>query len=126
VRLDATVAHLELAGQRLDDAMLHYHQALERSPHYGEARLGLGIALMTLSLRDADPDLVRKRALEALGQFANVDRGDPVYLAAFYDRVLLLTRVGRTREAARLLSREPAIPATGRWAERFRRLRAGL
>jgi hypothetical protein len=126
VRLDATVAHLELAGQRLDDAMLHYRQALERSPHYGEARLGLGIAMVTLSLRDADPDLARKRALEALGQFANVDRVDPVYLAALYDRVLLLTYVGRTREAARLLDREPAIPNTGLWAARFRRLRAGL
>jgi tetratricopeptide (TPR) repeat protein len=123
VRLDVAVAHLELSALRVDDAITRYREALDRSPRYGEARLGLGVALTARSLLDADPDRSRARALEALGQLANVDRQDPVHAAALYDRAVLLARVGRPREAASLLDRELAERPKGAWAERFRRLR---
>ena len=125
-RLLASIAHLELAGLQPDRAVQHYREALDGSPHYGEARLGLGVALTARSLIDPDPERGRVRALEALGQFANVDPADPAYAAALDNRALLLSRVGRTGEGVRLLERELAARPTGPWAERYRRLLAGF
>jgi tetratricopeptide (TPR) repeat protein len=125
-RLMVSIAHLELAGLRTDRAVEHYRETLDRAPHYGEARLGLGVALTARSLVDPDPERGRVRALEALGQFANVDPADPAHAAALYNRALLLTRVGRTGEGVRLLEGELAARPTGPWAERYQRLLAGF
>lgn len=122
VRIDVAIAHLELAARRLDDAIPRYRESLDRFPRYGEARLGLGVALITQGVFDLDPDLGRARAFEALGQFANIDRGDPAYEAALYDRVVVLGRVGRVREASRLLRRELDANPGGAWAARYRQL----
>lgn len=126
VRIDVAIAHLELSAMRVDDAIARYRRALDRSPHYGEARLGLGVALTARSLTDGEPERSRSHALEALGQLANVDRGDPAHPAALYDRALLLVRVGRRREAARLLDRELAAQPVSPWSSRFQRLRVEL
>jgi len=125
-RITVSIAHLELSGLRADRAVQLYREALDQSPHYGEARLGLGIALTARSLVDPDPERGRVRALEALGQFANIDPADPVHAAALYNRALLLSRVGRTREGVQLLERELAARPTGQWAERYQRLLAGF
>jgi tetratricopeptide (TPR) repeat protein len=125
-RITVSIAHLELAGLRTDRAIQHYREALDRSPHYGEARLGLGIALTAGSLVDSDPERGRVRALEALGQFANVDAADPAHAAALYNRALLLSRVGRTAEAIQLLQHELAVRPSGPWAARYQRLLAGF
>jgi tetratricopeptide (TPR) repeat protein len=125
-RVTVAIAHLELAGLRTNRAIAHYRQALDQSPHFGEARLGLGVALTAYSLVDSDPDRGRKHALEALGQFANVDAADPAHGAALYNRALLLSRVGRAGEGVRLLEREVAARPDGAWAERYRRLLAGF
>ena len=123
VRIDVAIAHLELAARRFDDAIPRYRESLDRFPRYGEARLGLGVALIAHSMLDLDPDRSRARAFEALGQFANIDRGDPAYPAALFDRVVVLSRVGRVREASRLLQSELSANPDGPWAERYRRLR---
>ncbi|MFI5370858.1 MAG: tetratricopeptide repeat protein [Candidatus Eisenbacteria bacterium] len=126
-RLAATLTHLELACLRLEKAERDYRVLLDREPHDGETRLGLGIAL---ALRadwagaGAATEPGRLLALEALAQFTNVDRDDPAHWAALYDRAVMLSVVGRRREAgaalATALSEGPPPP----WGDRYRRLAA--
>lgn len=120
VRLDAAVGHVSLAALRIDDAIASYGAALGRERHYGEARLGLGVALATRAWLAPSEDERRELTLEALGQIANVEPADPVYGAALFDRAHLLSQVGRGAEARRLLADELAERPRGPWARRYR------
>lgn len=102
-RLPGALAHLDLAQRRLARAERGYRIAILLAPHYGEARLGLGVALALRAEREADPLAQRSLRLQAVAQFAAVLQGDPVYEHAFHDRVALLFEVGRSAEAERLL-----------------------
>lgn len=126
-RLLATLTHLELACLRLEKAERDYRALLEREPHDGESRLGLGIAL---ALRadwagaGAATEPARTLALEALAQFTNVDRDDPAHWAAVYDRAVMLSVVGRRREAATALADALSEGPPPPWGDRYRRLAA--
>ena len=110
----AALAALDMATHEYARAAAHYRRACELAPHYGEARLGAGVALALTA--DHTPEFWPSRALrlEAVAQFAMVDSVDSEYPLALYDRALVLASVGRTREAgfyaARYLAREPDGP----------------
>ena len=122
VRIDAAVGHVSLAALRIDDAVASYGAALGRERHYGEARLGLGVALATRAWLAPSADERRALTLEAIGQMANVEPADPVYGAALFDRAHLLSEVGRRSEARRLLAAELADRPRSPWARRYRML----
>ena len=122
VRVTAALAHVALAALRFEEAERLYREALDGAPHFGEARLGLGVALASRAAISAEDDRRRALALEAIGQFANVDPADPAYGAALYDRALMLGRVGRRGEAEQALAAELRARPDGAWASRYRRL----
>lgn len=110
----AALAALDMATHDYARAAGRYRRACELAPHYGEARLGAGVALALVA--DNTPEFWPSRALrlQAVAQFAMVDSVDTEYPLALYDRALVLADVGRTREgafyAARYLAREPDGP----------------
>lgn len=123
-RAQAAIAALQLAVHDHVGAAHRYRAACERAPHYGEGRLGLGVALALLADRTPEIWQARQLRLEAIAQFAAVDAVDSLYTDALHDRALLLAEVGRTQEAARfareLLSRE----TSGVGHERMREIAA--
>lgn len=123
-RLAATLTHLELACLRLEKAERDYRGLLEREPHDGETRLGLGIALaMRADWAGAGAATEPGRALvlQALAQFTNVDRDDPAHWAAVYDRAVLLAVVGRGNEVSGVLAHALAEGPPAGWSDRYRR-----
>jgi tetratricopeptide (TPR) repeat protein len=124
-RLAATLTHLELASLRYEKAERDYRALLDTTPHDGESRLGLGIAL-AMRADWAGPGAAteagRALLLQAIAQFANVDRDDPAYWAAVYDRAVLLPVVARGAESRALLAAAIAQGAPEAWAGRYRGL----
>ena len=124
-RLLATLTHLELASLRYEKAERDYRALLETTPHDGESRLGLGIAL---AMRadwtgpGASTETGRALLLQSIAQFANVDRDDPGHWAAVYDRALLLPVVERGDESRAVLAAALAEGPPAAWAERYRGL----
>jgi tetratricopeptide (TPR) repeat protein len=120
-RSRAALGALALVRHDYLTAANRYREACERSPHYGEGRLGWGVALAREAALTSDPWQRRALALRAIAQFAAVDPADPVYLPALYNRTRTLAEVGRHEEArtfaARYLAREPA----GAWADQLRK-----
>jgi tetratricopeptide (TPR) repeat protein len=110
----AALAALDIAVHDYARAAGRYRRACELAPHYGEGRLGAGVAL-ALSAQHT-PELWTSRALrmQAVAQFAMVDSVDDEYLLALYDRALVLAELGRAHESAfyadRFLAREPSGP----------------
>jgi hypothetical protein len=125
VRLAATLTHLELSSLRYERAERDYRALLERSPHDGEIRLGLGIAL---AMRadwagpGASTETGRALLLQSIAQFANVDRDDPAHWAAVYDRAVLLPVVERGVESRAVIAAALAERPPDAWAERYRGL----
>src|SRR5262245_2987649 len=119
-RVRAALGALALARHDYSAAAGHYREACERSPQYGEGRLGWGIALALDADRTRDPWLRRALTLRAIAQFAAVDPATPEYLHALYDRTRLLAEVGRTAEARSLAERYLALEPSGPWADRLR------
>jgi len=113
------LAHAELALRRNGDAESHYRLALEFTPHYGEARLGLGLALAQRAFRTGHPHERRRLQLRALAQFAAVREDDAVAASALYNRAVMSWMTGRRDRARRLaaeyLSADPDSP----WAARL-------
>jgi len=119
-------AHLDLAADRLDQAEHFYRAALALSPRYGEARLGLGVALARRAATEGDERSVRALELQATAQFASVQEDDRFYLPALYDRALMLARVGRAEEARQVARRYAALEPGSAWTTTLlRRLNAG-
>ncbi|MEO5989745.1 MAG: hypothetical protein ABIU54_13135, partial [Candidatus Eisenbacteria bacterium] len=98
-RAQAAIAAMELAVHDHAGAAHRYRAACERAPHYGEGRLGLGVALALLADRTPEMWQARQLRLEAIAQFAAVDPNDSLYHDALYDRALLLAEIGRRAEA---------------------------
>jgi hypothetical protein len=97
-----------------------YRTALDRSPGFGEARLGLGIALARRAWRDPAPLRTRSLELAALAQFIAVPENDPCGLEALYNRAVVLRRVGRDEEARAAAQAYLREDGNGPWAERLR------
>jgi cytochrome c-type biogenesis protein CcmH/NrfG len=114
------LGHCELALRHPARAERCYRLALEFTPHYGEARLGLGMALAqrAASTRDAVPR--RRLQLEATAQFAAVAEADSAFACALYNRAVLLMGVGREREAERLAQSYFALDPSSPWAVQLR------
>lgn len=95
----AARAALDLAAHDYPRALVRYRRACELAPHYGEGRLGAGVALALEADRTAEPWTARSLRLQAVAQFAMVDSLDEEYALALYDRARVLFDVGRNAEA---------------------------
>jgi len=120
-RVRSALGALALVRHDYTAAATHYREACERAPHYGEGRLGWGVALALDADRTRDPWLRRALMLRAIAQFAAVDPSDPEYPHALYDRARLLAEVGRTSEARAIANRYLGLESMGPWADRLRR-----
>lgn len=120
-RFDCLLGHVAQASDRLELAERRYRAALSLTPRYGEARLGLGVALARQAAGEGDRGSARGLRLQAIAQFAAVDEGDPFYLAALFDRALLLLDVGRIDEARRLADRYTELEPGSVWSGVLRR-----
>jgi tetratricopeptide (TPR) repeat protein len=119
-RVRAALGALALVRHDYATAATHYREACERAPHYGEGRLGWGVALALDAERTPDPWQRRELMLRAIAQFAAVDATDPEYLSALYNRAQLLAEVGRRPEASALAQRYLAIDPASAWSARLR------
>jgi tetratricopeptide (TPR) repeat protein len=119
-RVRAALGALALARHDYAAAETNYREACERSPHYGEGRLGWGMALALDATRTSDPWLRRALTLRAIAQFAAVDPTEPEYPHALYDRTHLLAEAGRQAEATELARQYLALDATSPWAAQIR------
>ena len=119
-RFDCLFGHLELAGGALERAAGRYRAALAFAPRYGEARLGLGVALARQATHATNEPEARGLTLQAIAQLAAVEEGDRFHLPALYNRALLLGRVGREPEARRWAARYVELDPGSDWAERLR------
>jgi tetratricopeptide (TPR) repeat protein len=119
-RVRAALGALALAHHDYAAAASHYREACERSPHYGEGRLGWGLALALDAEHQSDPWLRRALTLRAIAQFAAVDPSDPAHPHALFNRAHLLAEVGRTNEAEDLASKYFAQDPTSNWSQRLR------
>jgi hypothetical protein len=115
-RVLAALGALDLVAHDYPRAAVRYRHACELAPHYGEGRLGAGVALALEADRTAETWRSRALRLQAIAQFAMVDSGDVEYAAALYDRVRTLRETDRTREAAFYAARYRAVDDTSRWA----------
>ena len=114
-RFPCLLGHLELAADRLERAERRYRAALLLSPRYGEARLGLGVALARRSQAHGDERTSRALALASIAQFAAVEEDDPFHLMAAFDRVWMLASVGRMAEARALTGRYATLDPGSMW-----------
>ena len=119
-RVRAALGALALARHDYTAAATHYREACERSPHYGEGRLGWGVAMALDATRTSDPWLRRALTLRAIAQFAAVDPSEPEHPHALYDRAHLLIEVGRQAEATDLARQYLALDANSEWAVKLR------
>jgi tetratricopeptide (TPR) repeat protein len=120
-RVGICLAHLDLARRRYPKAEAGYRAALYFGAHAPEAHLGLGV---TLALEaEVESEALRSRALElqAIAQFAAVRPRDGPWLAALYDRAVLLGQVGRGEEARRWAAEYLRLDPASAWAQRLRR-----
>ena len=119
-RVRAALGALALVRHDYASAATRYREACERSPHYGEGRLGWGIALALDAERTTDTWQRRELMLRAIAQFAAVDASEQEYLPALYDRTQLLSEVGRRTEALALAQRYYALDPASAWATQLR------
>jgi len=124
-RVRAALGALALVRHDYASAAVHYREACERSPHYGEGRLGWGVALALDAERTTDPWQRRALTLRAIAQFAAVDASEAEYAAALYNRAHLLVDAGRRREALALARTYLALDSASRWADQLRSDLAG-
>jgi tetratricopeptide (TPR) repeat protein len=120
-RVLAALAALDLAAHDYPRATARYRRACELAPHFGEGRLGAGVALALEADRTADPWQARSLWLQAAAQFAMVDSLDAEYPHALYDRARVLRSLGREPEARFWAARAIALDPAGGWSEALRR-----
>jgi tetratricopeptide (TPR) repeat protein len=116
----AALAALDMVAHDYPRAAARYRRACELAPHYGEGRLGAGVALALEADRTADVWPARALRLQAAAQFSMVDSVDVEYPLALYDRALVLAEVGRADEAAFWAGRYLALDGTSEHAATLR------
>ena len=124
VRLATWLGHLDLARHRYDRAERRYRTAVDLAPADGESRLGLGVTLAMMARTDGDPGRDRAWTLQAIAQFASVPETDSLYLAALYNRIVLLAQVGRNDEARTLAQRYRERDPDSPWSAALLRMLA--
>lgn len=112
----AALAVLDLVRHDYGHAAARYRRACELAPHYGEGRLGAGVALALEADRTPEPWQSRALRLQAIAQLAMVDSVDAEYPYALYDRALVLADAGHVREAAFWSARYRALDDTSHWS----------
>ncbi len=120
-RVLAARAALDLVLHDYSRAVSRYRRACELAPHYGEGRLGAGVALALEAVHTSEPWQARALRLQAVAQFAMVDSLDQEYTAALYDRAHVLRDVGREVEARFWARRAVAADPTSKWSAELRR-----
>ena len=112
----AALAALDLVRHDYGHAAGRYRRACELAPHYGEGRLGAGVALALEA--DRTPEAWQSRALrlQAIAQFAMVDSLDAEYPMALYDRARVLADAGNAPEAAFWTARYRTLDDTSAWS----------
>lgn len=120
-RLEICTAHLALARRLYARAEAGYRSALYFGDHFPDAHLGLGVTLALEAQIEGNVSLARALQLQAIAQFAAVSPRDPPWLAALYDRAVLLEQVGRGDEARRWAREYLGQDGGSAWAERLRR-----
>lgn len=118
----AARAALDVVTHDYRHAATHYRHACELAPHYGEGRLGAGVALALEADRTSAPWQSRALRLEAIAEWTVVDSVDAEYLPALYDRTVLLREIGRTAEMHASRDRYLARDSTSAWAAALRGL----
>lgn len=119
-RARAALGALALVRHDYAVAAARYREACERAPHYSEGRLGWGVALALDAERTSEPWQRRALTLQAIAQLAAVDRSEPEYPLALYNRARLLADVGRITEARTMAARYVALEPSGAWTDRLR------
>jgi tetratricopeptide (TPR) repeat protein len=119
-RTITALGHVELALRQDQAAEALYRLALDLLPQYGEARLGLGVALASRARRTADAHESRRLLLQATAQFASVRPEEPAYECALYNHAMMLVLAGRQKEALRVAGVYLARDATSPWASDLR------
>jgi len=119
-RVRAALGALALARHDYTAAATHYREACERAPHYGEGRLGWGMALALDAGSTRDPWLRRALTLRAIAQFAAVEPSETEYPHALFDRATLLADEGRRPEALPLARLYLALDQQSPWADKLR------
>lgn len=120
-RVLAALAALDLAEHDYPHAIGRYRRACELAPHFGEGRLGAGVALALEADRTAEPFEARSLRLQAVAQFAMVDSLDEEYAHALGNRARVLRELGREREARFWAARAAAFEPAGPGAAALRR-----
>ena len=115
------MAHLDLARRLYARAETGYRSALYFGDHCPDAHLGLGVTLALEAQVERDVVHARSLQLQAIAQFAAVRPGDEPWLAALYDRAMLLEQVRRGDEARRWAGVYLAHDPAGPWAQQLRR-----
>lgn len=119
-RAHAALAHTQLGLNELSSAEFHYRVALELAPYFSEAQLGLGLALAQHARLTEEPNLRKRRFLQAAGRFAAVPEDDPFFDCALHNRAIVLLSAGRTEEAEALARRAIESDPDGIWASQLR------
>ena len=112
----SALAALDMERHAYERAADTYRRACELAPHYGEGRLGAGVALALLGGLTPEPWQSRAYRMQAIAQFAMVDSIDAEYPLALYDRAVTLREVGRGAEAAFWAAKYLARDDSSRWA----------
>jgi hypothetical protein len=119
-RLEAAIAHLDLALGQLVEAEHRYRAVTDGGADVPEARLGLGLALAREADLEREPARASGLRLEAISQWVAVDPRADAHAAALYDRAVLLAALGRGADAAQAASAYLALDDTSAWAARLR------
>lgn len=120
-RVLAARAALDLVARDYARAASLYRRACELAPHYGEGRLGAGVALALQADATPEPWQARALRLQAIAEFAMVDSLDAEYGAALYDRAHVLRDVGREPEARFWAGRAIAADPADEWSQTLKR-----
>jgi hypothetical protein len=119
-RVRAALGALDLVMLRLASAERRYREALDLSPEYAEARLGMGVVLAVRAATEGDPSRVRGLRLRALAQWRAVPAGDPARDAALYNGAITLAEAGWLAEAERWAGEFQALDPGSRWSDTVR------
>lgn len=116
-RVRAAIAAVHLVTLRLPSAERRYREALDLSPPYAEARLGLGVVLAVRASTEGDPARARGLRLRALAQWRAVPGDDPLRDAALYNGAITLAAAGWLPEAERWAGEYRARDPHSRWSD---------